>query len=401
MNILFVLPAYEPAWAFGGVVRSTSSLCRGLASLGHGVSVYTINADGRGHLLNVPSHKPVNQGGVETYFFPSTIGPKSVWDSRALVRRLRQTVGDFDLIYASAIWQWLGVAVASLCAKNQAPLVVSTRGSLDKFPRNRHWLRKRIYWHLFLKRAMRRAAAIHFTTEFERREAADFAPPVPSFIVPNSFVADHFRPLKHGREEFRQRQGIPLDAPVLITVSRADPLKRVDLLIKALALVPEINLLVVGPEAGLTEQWKNLAQDLGVAGRVFWTGYLEGENLVKAYCAADVFSLISEHENFGMVVVEAMACGLPILTNPEVALWEEVEKENVGVAVEKNPEAIAQGMRDVLRRRSLWSQWGENSRRVAGELFANDKVAALMARAFTDVLTGERTPACRWLLPGS
>lgn len=405
MNILFVLPAYEPAWAFGGVVRSTSSLCRGLAALGHRVSVYTINADGHGHLLNVPHGEVVNQGGVNTFFFPSTFGPKSIWDSRALVRRLRQTAGDFDLIYVSAIWQWLGVSVASICYEKHVPLVVSTRGSLDKFPLNRHWLRKWIYWHIFLKRAMMRAGAIHFTTEFEKREASAFLPPFPSFIVPNSFivpdsyVVEHFRPLKHGREEFRKKLGIALDPPLVITVARADPLKRVDLLIKALSLVPEINLLVVGPGSPLTERWKTLAQDLGVANRVFWAGYLEGEELVKAYCAADLFSLISEHENFGMVVIEAMACGLPILTNSAVAVSEELKEENVGMIVEKNPEAIAQGMVDFLHHRVLWSGRGENSVRVAGEFFTNDKVAALTARAFEDMLTGDHTPACRWTIP--
>ena len=154
MNLLVVVPAYEPAWAFGGVVRSMSSLCRGLAALGHRVTVYTINNDGEGATLPVPCGVPVDQGGVTTYFFPSTFGAKSIWDSRSLIRCLKGTVTDFQLIYTAAFWQWLGIAVASQCKKHQVPLVTGVHGSLDQALRHRSRWRKRLYWHAFLQRSL-------------------------------------------------------------------------------------------------------------------------------------------------------------------------------------------------------------------------------------------------------
>jgi glycosyltransferase involved in cell wall biosynthesis len=397
MNLLFVLPAYEPAWAFGGIVRSTSSLCRALAALGHRVTVYTTNADGKGGTLNFPLGEPVDLGGVETYFFPGTFGPKSVWDSRALMGRLRHTAGSFDLVYLSAVWQWIGVATASVCARWGVPLVMGTRGSLDRILWDRgHW-KKTLFWHLFLRRALSRAAALHLTSAYERRESEARLGRFDSFIVPNGLDCDYFAPVKGARARFRQRYGIPAEAPLVVTVGRIDPKKRVDLLIRAVWRNPDLYLAVVGGAAGeLAQSWKNLARELGAASRVIWTGHLEGRELVEAYGAADVFSLISRDENFGMVAVEALACGLPILVTTGVGVWEEVSAEEVGRAVDFDLEAVVQALEHFRINRSLWAGWGKNGPKVARDKFTPARVASLMAQAFRDVVSGKRSRECRW-----
>jgi glycosyltransferase involved in cell wall biosynthesis len=309
-------------------------------------------------------------------------------------------VRNFDLVYLSAIWQWLGIVTAPICARQQVPLVVGTRGSFDRVLRERHRWRKTLYWHLFLKKSLARAAALHFTTEYERRESRDLLAKFTSFIVVNGIDCNYFHPVKESRDHFRKQYGIPLDSPVVITVGRADPKKRVDLLIRALHMTPELHLLVVGPDSyNLIDTWKGLAQELGIQDRIFWTGHLQGEALLSAYSAADLFSLISTDENFANVVVEAMACGLPILLNPEVGIWEEVKNAGVGIAVEQNSESIAGGFRDFVNNPGRWASYGKNSVPVARELFSHDKVAAFMAMAFQDVLAGTRSMSCRWQFP--
>jgi glycosyltransferase involved in cell wall biosynthesis len=397
MNLLFVLPAYEPAWALGGVVRAMSSLCRGLASLGHQVTVYTTNSKGPGASLPWPCGEAVVQGGVVTYYFPPTFGPGSLWDSRALLHRLRQTVGHFQLVYISAIWQWLGIGAASACAAQRVPLVVGTHGSLDKVLRQRRRWRKMLYWNWFLKRSLRRAAALHFTTNFERQEGADLLTGFESFLVPNSLDCNYFRPLPESRADFRRRYDLRPNAPVVLAVGRPAPGKRVDLLIQALGRLQELNLLVAGSDQGeVARSWQALMAQIGVAGRVAFTGQLEGEALLQAYAAADVMALLSEGENFGNVVIEAMACQLPVLVSPRVGCWEGLKDAQVGRAVPLESTAIDEALGHFLRERALWAAWGLNGRRVVQERFSAPKVAALMALAFEDVLTGARSAACRW-----
>ena len=398
MNLLFVLPAYEPAWAFGGVVRAMSSLCRGLASQGHRITVYTTNTKGPGSSLPWPGGEAVDQGGVVTYYFSPTFGPGSVWDSRALRYRLRQTVGHFQLVYISAIWQWLGIGASSACAGQRVPLVVGPHGSFDKVLRQRRRWRKMLYWRGFLKRSLYRAAALHFTTNHERQESADLLSGLDSFVVPNSLDCNYFRPRPESRAEFRRRHGLGQDAPVVISVGRPDPIKRVDLLIGSLARLPELNLLVVGSDQGqVARRWKALAAEIGVAARVTFTGHLEGEDLVQAYSAADVLALLSDGESFGNVVVEAMACQLPVLVSPRVGSWKELQDAQVGWAVPLETAAVDEALGHFLRERARWAGWGQNGRRVAQERFSAPKVAALMARAFEDLLTGTRSVECRWL----
>jgi glycosyltransferase involved in cell wall biosynthesis len=401
LKLLFVLPAYEPAWAFGGVVRCMSNLCRGLAALGHKVTVYTINSDGHGNNLELPGDPPFEQGGVSTYFFPSTFGPGSVFDSRALVNQLRHTVHDFDLVYVSAIWQWLGLSVAAICAKKQVPLVIGTHGSFDQSNRQKGRLKKMLFWHLFVKKSFARASALHFTTQHEFRESVDLLAAFKSFFVPNSLDCNYFRPIKDYRDHFRQRFGIPSSVPLLITVGRADPTKRYDLLIRALALLPDLHMLIVGPEKGdLMLKWQNLARELQVSERTIWAGHLANEELLWAYGAADIFSLISNSENFGMVVAEAMACGLPIVINPEVGVSEMLTPAGGIMIVEKTSQAIAEALRNFLQHRELWEAWSDHNVRVAHALFGEEKVAALMVQALEDLLTGNRNEACKWHIPG-
>lgn len=190
---------------------------------------------------------------------------------------------------------------------------------------------------------------------------------------------------------FRSRYGIPIDVPLLITVGRADSKKRVDLLIRALSFTPDLYLLIVGPEmCELTRSWKGLAEELNVSDRIIWTGHLAGEELLSAYGAADIFSLISNDENFGMAVVEAMGCGLLILINPEVGVSEVVKLANGVMLVEKNPEAIAKALQGFLNQRERWDAWRKNNLQVAHEHFAKDKVATIMAQAFGDLLTSRK-----------
>jgi glycosyltransferase involved in cell wall biosynthesis len=374
-----------------------SNLCRGLAGLGHRVDVLTIDTDGEGQSLQVPYGTAVDQGGVATFFFPSSLGPNSVFYSKDLVNRLHQTVRQYDLVYASAIFQWLGLSVSWICQKQKIPLIIGPHGSLDKQCWKRYILKKTIFWHFFLKRTVRLASAIHYTTIFERKESAGFLDNLPNFVIPNSLDCHYFHPLTEYREQFRHKYGIPLNVPLIITVCRADPMKKVDLLIKALQLYPDYHLLVVGAEPGnLTDTWKNLATELNVSQRIFWPGLLKGEALLQAYAAADLFSLISDHENFGMVVIEALACGLPVLVNPEVGVWESIKSAEVGLAVEKNPAAIAGGLEHFLHNPSFWASCAQKSVAVAHNLFSQEKIGSLMAQAFADVLSGTRTPECHW-----
>ena len=107
MKVLQVVPSYEPAWAFGGTVTATSNLCRALAKKGIDVTVYTTNADGKGGYLDVPLNESVDLSGVKVWYFHCDLFPKKAFYSRGLVKKLDETIENFDLVDMSAMWQFI------------------------------------------------------------------------------------------------------------------------------------------------------------------------------------------------------------------------------------------------------------------------------------------------------
>src|SRR5215212_3064713 len=94
----------------------------------------------------------------------------------------------------------------------------------------------------------------------------------------------------------------------------------------------DLQLVLAGPEQQDGVRLRELAAQLGIGERVVWTGMLNGDLKWGALHAAEVFALPSHQENFGLAVVEALACGVPVLISREVNIWREVVESSAGLA---------------------------------------------------------------------
>jgi glycosyltransferase involved in cell wall biosynthesis len=396
MKILVVVPSYDPSVG-GGVASCFRTLCKGLVQVGVDVTVFTTNASRKAGPLDVPTDRTVNVSGVKIRYFPSTFGPKSLFDSRELTRKLKRTVQQYDLVYVSAIWQWIGIDTARVCHKNTVPMVVGVHGSFARQVRSEKRWKKTLFRQFVVRPALRQATAIHLTSETERVGSVDWLEGCPSFVVPNAVDPALFYAIPSQCKVFRQKHGIPEDSHIVIAVGRPDWMKRIDLLLQAIATNQRWYLLIVGPDnMGKAPEWRRLSTQLKVADRVIWAGYLEGEELLAAYSASDVFALISQSENFGMVVVEAILCGLPVMVSPEVGVWELLKNDDVGKSIPMSHHAISNALDDFASNREQWRIRANTARSIAEKRFAPDRVGALMRRAFEDILSGRRSQECHW-----
>ncbi len=354
MRLLVIVPAYEsPRDLGGGVACSLRTLCRALVKLGVSVSVYTLNASSTDIPVNVPLEQPVDLGGVKVYYFRSTFGPRSQFDSRRLVEYLRATVDSFDVVYVAAVFMWIGIAAAKICREHSVPMIFAIHGGFTRVTRRKSYLKKRLFYSLFVKRALLGAAALYLTSHTERRNSQDWLCGRPEIIIPNCVDPDQFYPCPDARRSFRYQHGIPEAARVLISVTRFDWMKRVDLLMAAVTKSPNWYLVLVGDDqSGLGPRLKRDAKALGIEGRVICTGYLKGLSLCEALSAGDWFALVSESENFGNVVIEAMMCGLPVLISQEVGAYEYICEQPFVVATGIS-EAAVTGALGIIERRLL------------------------------------------------
>ncbi len=159
----------------------------------------------------------------------------------ALTEHLQRTVGEFDLIYIAAAWQWLGIEAARIARRAGVPYVVAPRGSLHPSTLSERPLRKWLFRKLFFNDCLRYAATIHYTTDYEQRLAGRTLGPHRSYVVANPldetlFEVDETRQ-EALRQTARQRWRLEDDMPVVLTVVRPDPVKRLDILLDALEAV--------------------------------------------------------------------------------------------------------------------------------------------------------------------
>ncbi|HWI15874.1 MAG TPA: glycosyltransferase, partial [Burkholderiales bacterium] len=152
---------------------------------------------------------------------------------------------------------------------------------------------------------------------------------------------------------------------------------------------PALHLVMAGPEQeGYGAALRELAARLGIADRITWTGMLSGSEKWGAYRAADAFILPSHQENFGIVVAEALACGVPVLISNKVNIWREVEADGAGLVANDDASGatalLTQWLDTDAQQRARMSS---NALRSFAERFEIDRAAASVARAISERLS--------------
>jgi len=214
----------------------------------------------------------------------------------------------FDGAIVNGIWQYHGVAARRVLA-GRKPYVVFAHGMLDPYFKNRYplkHLKKLVYWVLQEHRNLNNAQAVCFTSEEEKRVAAEGFP-LRSFrrvVVPYGTMGPSGDPEALKRvflAVWPQLQG----QKYLLFLGRIHPKKGCDLLLEAFAKVaaPDLQLVMAGPdETGWGSELRRQAAGLGIAERITWTGMLTGDAKWGALYGAEAFVLPSHQENFGIAV---------------------------------------------------------------------------------------------------
>lgn len=326
MNILHVVPYYEPAWSYGGVVRAVAGLARQQVSSGHHVTVLTTDtagshsrlASGRMTLDGVVVERRPNLSNlVRATFNLST--------PVALGRTARRLIEDsrVELIHCHEVRTLENLRIAPIAQRFDLPLLLSPHGTLP-YSIGRGLIKKS--WdQLFGRRLLGRFDHVVALSEQEAGEVrilwSRHRVPLDDdqlSVAPNAIHPDDFERLPD-RDQSRQRWSLG-PGPVVTFLGRLSRRKGLDLLIPAFAdLVnqfPTARLLVAGPDDGMKRRLCELALRCQIAAHLVFTGLLTGEARLSALRAADIFVLPAEGEGSSMAALEAMACGLPLILTP-------------------------------------------------------------------------------------
>lgn len=386
LRILHVVPTYLPATRYGGPIYSVHGLCRALAAQGHEVHVFTTNVDGPQD-SDVPLRVPVDLEGVRVWYFPSRRLRRLYW-SPPLARALKAEISGFDVVHLHSIYLWPTWAAAKAGRRAGVPYVLAPRGMLvkDLVARKSRWLKS--LWLALIERGnIEHASALHLTSSLEDTEARKFGfrlPPV--HIVPNGvepIQADYSltQLSQTVRDVLNQRQ------PFLLFLSRINWKKGLDRLISALQFVPDIYLVIAGnDEENYQVTLNSMVQSHGLNERIAFIGPVEGADKAALLEKAKAMVLPSYSENFGNVVLEAMAAGCPVVVTPEVGLSTVIRDTGSGLVVEGKPEVLGEALVSLLENPAQRSQMRQCGLRLVEDRFTWKAVSTDMEKVYQEIV---------------
>lgn len=214
-------------------------------------------------------------------------------------------------------------------------------------------------------------------------------------VIRSGVDTQRFQP--RDRAAARQRLAIADHARVVLFVGNLEPRKQVDVLLRAVAharaQVPTLRLLIVGSgeSAGVEDQTPRLlrlSQELELDAAVQFTGRLGDSQLLDAYAAADVFALSSSSEAQGIVVLEAMASGLPVVATAVGGLLGTIENGRTGVLVESgDANGLGQRLAELLTDPSRRAEIGSAAREEVEMHFAWSRAVADTIEVYREVVS--------------
>jgi len=386
LRVLHVAPYGGDAWAYGGIPRLAQSLTIALARRGHDVTFATTDV----------CDETTRLGGTRASVFRSTRPPRRIVDGvtheifpnvsnqaayhaqfftpRGFVSYMRRQAASFDVAHLHACRNLPGVIAGHFLDRAGVPYVLAPNGTAPIIERRQ--LAKRAFDALTGGRLSRKARRVIAVSQAERRQLLELGIPEERIrLIPNPVDLSEFTsPLARGA--FRQRIGLG-DEPVVLYLGKLTPRKRVEDLVAAFGRVlrdtddaggrrgrsGNARLIIAGNDMGSGASTRKAVAAAGVARQTRFVGLLRGRERIDALADADVVVYPAEHEIFGLVPMEALLSGTPVVVSDDSGCGEVVSRVGGGLVVPVGDvPAIAGAIVDALAHRD---EWREQARRAA------------------------------------
>jgi glycosyltransferase involved in cell wall biosynthesis len=306
------------------------------------------------------------------------VPPYSISMLRAALREVKEFQPDVvNVFYALPS----GLAASRIMKTKRAPVLLSLIGRDipgPDIPR---------FWRFYTRMTARRVSKVLFISEYCRK--ALFGPgSTAGEVIPFGVDTERFRPGLDG-SRIRERLGIPPNARVLFSLQRLDRRKRVDIVLQAMKAVlgKAEAYLVIGGKGPEVNGLRRLAADLEITSRVFFTGYIKEEELPLHFAMADIFVFHSTYETFGLVLVQALAAGKPVVSVRSTAIPELLEDGREGKLVAPlDPADLAGTILSLLGDDEALKRFSAAARQKAIERFSWEVIARRYEKIFSDLM---------------
>lgn len=351
----------------GGPSRSVGALAGATAAQGASVEIVAGRAD---------TDEVIRPEGVPVHL---TDRPGARQLVRPLASRFGRTLADAlspsSLVHDHGLWLPSNRIAAAVARRQRVPRVVSVRGMVSEWALAQGAAKKRAAWALYQKRDLARADLLHATSDAEAAAIRRLGLNVPIAVIPNGVdLPPDGAP-----------RPTPSDARTALFLGRIHPVKGLTDLITAWERVRPAGwrLVLAGPdEDGHQLKVEQAIRDADLADHVTFAGAVRDDVKWALYHSADLFVLPSHSENFGIVVAEALASGVPVIATTG-APWSDLHTHDCGWWTEIGPEALQAALTDATTRLpDQLHAMGQRGRQLIQDRYSWTRAAAQMTEAY-------------------
>lgn len=385
MNIGILTWEFPPQ-IVGGVARHCNGLAKALAHKRFGVHVITLGFPG------APGYEEID--GVKVHRFPIELGhPNFITWTLLFNHFLEKGLSDLsqqvklDLIH---VHDWLtapsGISFKHFMNKPMVLTVHSTEHGRSSLHSPDSYTIDGIEWWatyeankiIVASNSMRGEVCGHFQVPEEKVK-----------IIPNGIDVTKFH-MSEDRQAVRSRYGVQSHEKLVLCVGRLVPQKGIEYLVRAVPAIadryPQAKFVFVG-EGWLRDYLESVSRSTGHQWKIKFTGFLPDEELPALMTSADVLVIPSVYEPFGIVALEGMAAGVPVVASQIGGLAEVIDHDRTGVFVyARNPESIAWGVDHVLSNPDHARWITQNAREKAKKIYSWEAIADRTIDIYKDAM---------------
>lgn len=375
----------------GGPSRSVPMLVKGLAELGVDITLMTYWSDDMNtHALDGTSAKlkvlrpDFSRSQMEEYIISEK----------------------FDVIQLQSMWDLRYHIVAKTARKHRIPYIITPRGMLEPWCLSQKKWKKKLAMALYQMKDIKRSVCVFTTAEMEALHVRDLGVDVPMVVLPNGIETDSY-PCRISKDKVKKQ---------ILFLSRIHIKKGIELLIDAFDRIIKKNadmddwtVAIVGNgEEEYIRELKRKVEGLNLRDKVKILAPVFGDAKVKLYQESSIFCLPSYSENFGMVIAEAMSCGVPCITTngtPWQLLNGEVstmganldilgKNRKTGWCIDLNVDNLEKVLLEAMTMKTeALYEMGQKGNLLVQENFNYKSVARKVMQLYSWLLDGGQTPA--------
>jgi glycosyltransferase involved in cell wall biosynthesis len=355
MKILQVIPFFSPK--FGGSVTVPYELSKELAKRNHQVTIITTDFGFDTQYADV-----IRSRGVEVIPFACIAHFGLFLYSPSIKKWLETNLKKFDIIHMHNYRSYQNNCVSYYATKNKIPYIVQAHGSVLPFFEKTGL--KKLYDKIWGETVLRNAAKVIAVTSTEAQQYQIMGVPERKIeIIPLGISVAEYESLPQ-RGIFRKTFGITENEKIILFLGRIHKIKGVDLLVSAYCSLldknPDVRLVIAGPDSGFKPEIDRQIKKLQPNIPPLFTGPLYGQDKVSAYTDADIYVLPSRYETFPNTVLEAWACGTPVIATTGCQIADVIR--NAGIVVDYDEEQLKKAIITLLRNDGLAGKTGKQGR---------------------------------------